>query len=65
MFLRFAYMTSSTAAGRLPRDSALRIGKALGMTPDFWLNLQQMYDLELARAKTDTSAIEPLVNVSA
>ncbi len=45
-------------------DSALRIGKALGMTPDFWLNLQQMYDLDLARTKTDTSAIEPLVEVS-
>ena len=44
-------------------DSALRIGKALGMTPDFWLNLQQMYDLELARAKTDTSNIKPLVEV--
>ena len=34
------------------------------MTPDFWLNLQRMYDLELARATTDTSAIEPLVEVS-
>ena len=45
-------------------DSALRIGKALGMTPDFWLNLQRMYDLELARTKTDTSEIEPLVEES-
>ena len=45
-------------------DSALRIGKALRMTPDFWLNLQRMYDLELARTKTDTSEIEPLVEVS-
>ena len=45
-------------------DSALRIGKALGMTPDFWLNLQRMYDLDVARPKTDTSAIEPLVEVS-
>jgi len=45
-------------------DSALRIGKALGMTPDFWLNLQRMYDLDVARTKTDTSAIEPLVEVS-
>ena len=45
-------------------DSALRIGKALRMTPDFWLNLQRMYDLDVARTKTDTSAIEPLVEVS-
>ena len=42
-------------------DTALRIGKALGMTPEFWLNLQRMYDLDLARASTDTGAIELLV----
>ena len=46
-------------------DTALRIGQALGMTPDFWLNLQRMYDLDVARAKTDVSAIEPLVKASA
>ena len=32
------------------------------MTPDFWLNLQQRYDLEVARAKADPSAIEPLLD---
>ena len=31
-------------------DTALRIGQALGMPPEFWLNLQRMYDLDLARA---------------
>ena len=45
-------------------DTALRIGQALGMTPDFWLNLQRMYDLDVARAKIDVSAIKPLVEVS-
>ena len=45
-------------------DTALRIGKAVGMTADFWLNLQRMYDLDLARTKTDTSDIKPLVEVS-
>lgn len=45
-------------------DTALRLGQALGMPPDFWLNLQRMYDLDLARTTTDTSAIEPLVEVS-
>ena len=45
-------------------DTALRIGQALAMTPEFWLNLQRMYDLDLARASTDTSAIEPLVEAS-
>ena len=42
-------------------DTALRIGKALGMTPEFWLNLQRMYDLDLARASVDTGAIEQMV----
>ena len=46
-------------------DTALRVGRALGMTPEFWLNLQKMYDLELARASTDTSDIEPLIERSA
>ncbi len=45
-------------------DTALRIGKALGMTPEFWLNLQRMYDLDVARATTDVSAIESLVELS-
>ena len=45
-------------------DTALRIGRALGMTPDFWLNLQRMYDLDIARVKTDVSTIEPLVEAS-
>lgn len=42
-------------------DTALRIGQALGMTPEFWLNLQSLYDLDLVRASADVSAIEPLV----
>lgn len=46
-------------------DTALRIGRALGMTPEFWLNLQRMYDLDRARAQTDLSNIEPLVENSA
>ena len=43
-------------------DTALRIGQALGMTPDFWLNLQRMYDLEVACARTDVSGIQRLVD---
>ena len=34
------------------------------MTPEFWLNLQRMYDLDLARASTDTGVIEQLVEAS-
>ncbi len=29
-------------------DTALRLGKWLGNSPDFWLNLQKSYDLRLA-----------------
>ncbi len=36
-------------------DTALRIGKALGTTPEYWLNLQRMYDLDLARSSTDVA----------
>ena len=42
-------------------DTALRIGQALGMTPEFWLNLQKMYDLDVARASIDLDVIETLV----
>ena len=42
-------------------DTALRLGQAFEMTPDFWLNLQRIYDLDRARAVADILAIEPLV----
>ena len=42
-------------------DTALRIGRALGTTPEYWLNLQRMYDIDVARSTTDISDIEPLV----
>ncbi len=42
-------------------DTALRIGQALGMTSEYWLNLQRMYDLEIVRADADVDAIKPLV----
>jgi addiction module HigA family antidote len=30
-------------------DSALRLARATNTTPEFWLNLQALYDLETAR----------------
>lgn len=30
-------------------DTALRLGKALGTSPELWLNLQNDYDVEVAR----------------
>ena len=49
--------------GRRPitADTALRLGRALGMTPESWLNLQALYDLDVARSAVDVDAIEPLV----
>ena len=44
-------------------DTALRVGRELGTTPEYWLNLQRMYELDVARAETDLSGIEPLVEV--
>ena len=41
-------------------DTALRIGQAFGTTPDFWLNLQRMYDLDVARTNIDVSNIKRL-----
>lgn len=32
----------------LTADTALRLAAAFGNTPKFWLNLQSLYDLELA-----------------
>lgn len=42
-------------------DAALRIGKAFRMSPEFWLRLQNLYELDVARLSTDTDAITPLV----
>ena len=42
-------------------DTALRLAKALGTTPDFWLNLQKQYDLDCARdTAKDIARIEPI-----
>ena len=32
-------------------DSALRLAHFFGTTPEFWLNLQKLYELRLAEAK--------------
>ena len=42
-------------------DIAMRLGKAFYMSPEFWLNLQKLYELEMAQLSTDTSFIVPLV----
>ena len=36
---------------RITADSALRLGRYFSMTPQFWLNLQSHYDLEVENDK--------------
>jgi addiction module HigA family antidote len=33
-------------------DTALRLARYFGTSPEFWLNLQQQYDLSIARAES-------------
>jgi len=43
-------------------DTALRLGKYFGVSPEIWLNLQTDYDLRIARRTTwleTESALEP------
>lgn len=45
----------------LTADTALRLAKAFGTTPEFWLSLQKQYELDCARDEaTDIGRIEPL-----
>lgn len=43
-------------------DTALRLAKVFGTTPEFWLNLQVQHDLSVAaiQAKDELAAVEPL-----
>ena len=43
-------------------DTALRLGRYFGVDPQFWLNLQTRYDLEVAqdRVADQVEAIAPL-----
>ena len=36
-------------------DTALRLARYFGTTPEFWLNLQSAHDIELARRRLEAS----------
>lgn len=40
------------ATRRVTADTALRLARYFGTTPQFWMNLQSNYDLRLAEAQT-------------
>ena len=41
-------------------DTALRLSRAFGTSPDFWINLQSHFDLECAKDDTEIN-FEPIV----
>jgi len=41
-------------------DTAMRLAKFFGTTPEYWLNLQRAWDLARAREQVDVSDITPL-----
>lgn len=62
--------TSSNAASgiishqrSISPDMAIRLGLAFGTTPDYWMNLQKMYDLKCAQREIgdDVKTIERLI----
>jgi addiction module HigA family antidote len=60
-----ANRVSSILAGArgVTADTALRLAQAFGTTPEFWLNMQQSYDLQLAAkmVKVFAKKIRPIV----
>jgi addiction module HigA family antidote len=38
-------------------DTALRLARYFNNTPEFWMNLQSWYDLEVAREETQAKSI--------
>ncbi len=41
-------------------DTAMRLARFFGNTPEFWMNLQRAYDLARARETIDLAGITPL-----
>ena len=48
-------------------DTALRLSKAFGTSPELWLNLQTDYDVQIARRQigNDLAKIEPIATKAA
>jgi addiction module HigA family antidote len=44
----------------LTADTAMRLSKFFGNTPEFWMNLQRAWELARARETIDVSDITPL-----
>jgi antitoxin HigA-1 len=44
----------------LSADTAMRLSRLFGTTPEYWMNLQRAWDLARARESIDVSDITPL-----
>jgi len=63
-----ANRVSAILAGRrsVTADSAIRLARAFGTSPEFWLNLQSAHDLRVAQEQDSASirAVRPIVRAS-
>jgi addiction module HigA family antidote len=41
-------------------DTAMRLAKVFGTTPEYWMNLQRAWDLARVRETIDVSGIKPI-----
>lgn len=46
-------------------DTALRLAKAFQVTPEFWLNLQRRYDLEIEQSRHSYEGLPCLLHTPA
>ncbi len=45
----------------LSADTAMRLARFFGTTPEYWMNLQRAWDLARVRETIDVSGITPMV----
>jgi len=44
-------------------DTAIRLSKAIGTTPEFWMNLQVRYDLDMAQDKSEAKITQEVTPI--
>lgn len=54
----------SSASGSVTADTALRLGHHFGVSAQFWLNLQDSYELDVQQDRIE-SQLDPIVPISA
>ena len=45
-------------------DTAIRLGKTFNTTPQFWMNMQQNYDLSIALSSEAHEGIKPIIHAA-